>query len=177
MGKYNNRTPEARAELTDRLYAGMEAAAATTQYHPVNQLKWRALPLRLPERKDPGNTAADNRAKMADTSENVVRRIRAATRVAFAQRIDRPIDVSLLEIGSAHVLHLPGECMLEFQLYAQSLRPDEFIAVAAYGDVGPGYICTEASFSEGGYEPSASRAGQKSEHVLKRVIRQLVRGE
>ena len=80
----------------------------------------------------------------------------------------------LLEIGTARILHLPGECMLEFQLYAQSLRPDEFVAVAAYGDLGPGYICTEPSFSEGGYEPSASRAGRKSEHVLKETIRQLL---
>jgi hypothetical protein len=128
----------------------------------------------LPERTDPGYTVSDNRAKMADPKQNVVTRVRAATRVAFTQRLDRPIDVSLLEIGPARVLHLPGECMIEFQLYAQSLRPDDFLAVAAYGDLGPGYICTEQSFSEGGYEPSASRAGRKSEHVLKETIRRLL---
>jgi hypothetical protein len=174
MGKYNNRSREARAELTDRLYAGMEASVAATTLVPVEQLRWRTLPLRLPERTDPGYTMEDNRGKMLDPNQSVVSRVRAATRIAFTNRIDRSIDVSLLEIGAARILHLPGECMIEFQLYAQSLRPNDFIAVAAYGDVGPGYICTEKSFSEGGYEPSASRGGRKSEYVLKDVIRRLL---
>ena len=81
---------------------------------------------------------------------------------------------AVLRIGDAAVLFLPGECMIEFQLFAQSLRPDDFVAVAAYGDLGPGYICTEKSFSEGGYEPTASRAGKKAEWVLKDVIRKLL---
>jgi hypothetical protein len=177
MGKYNNRTPEARAELTDRLHAGMVASVAATKFVPIEHLRWRSVPLRLPERKDPGYTVADNRAKMVDPNQSVVARVRAATRIAFTKRIDRPIDVSLLEMGPAKMLHLPGECMIEFQLFAQSLQPDGFVAVAAYGDLGPGYICTEQSFSEGGYEPSASRAGRKSEHVLKAAIRQLIAGE
>ena len=32
MGKYNDRSWEARDELTDRLYAGMEASVAATKY-------------------------------------------------------------------------------------------------------------------------------------------------
>ncbi len=174
MGKYNNRTRAARAELTDRLYAAMVASVAATRFAPLDRVSWRTAPLALPARTDPGNTLADHRAKLADPAQNVVARIRAATRVAFTQRIERPIDVSLLELGPARVLHLPGECMIDFQLYAQGLRPDDFVAVAAYGDLGPGYICTEQSFSEGGYEPSASRAGRTSEHVLKNVIRKLI---
>jgi hypothetical protein len=174
LGKYNNRTRQARADLTNRLYEGMEAAVAATQLHSVDQLVWRTLPLLLPERSDPGYTIEENRAKMADPNENVITRIRAATRVAFTERIERPIDLSLLQIGPARILHLPGESMVEFQLYAQSLRPDAFIAVAAYGDAGPGYICTESSFAEGGYEPSASRAGSQAEHALKEAIRELL---
>jgi len=174
MGKYNDRTRRARDELTDRLYAGMEAAAAATRYVPAERLRWQAVPVRFPERTDAGNTLEDNRAKMTSPEGNVVARIRAATRVAFTERIDRPIDVNLLEIGPARVLLLPGECMIEFQLYAQDLKPEEFVAVAAYGDLGPGYICTEASFAEGGYEPSASRAGKESEAVLKEAIRKLL---
>ena len=65
---------------------------------------------------------------------------------------------------------------MEFQLFAQRVRPEDFVAVAAYGDLGPGYICTEASFSEGGYEPTASRVAPKSEAALKRAIRQLLEG-
>ena len=80
----------------------------------------------------------------------------------------------MLAIGPVRLLHLPGECAIEFQLFAQQLVPDAFVAVAAYGDLGPGYICTEKSFSEGGYEPSASRGGPQSERVLKEAIRQLL---
>jgi hypothetical protein len=177
MGKYNDGSRRARAELTDRLFAGMEAAVAATRYAPADRIEWKSLPLLLPLRTRPGYRIEDNRAKMKNPKAKPIARVRAATRVAFAERIDRPLDVSVLRIGPAWLLHLPGECMVEFQLYAQKLVPGRFLAVAAYGDLGPGYICTEKSFSEGGYEPSASRAGSKSEEVLKNAIRQLLKPE
>jgi hypothetical protein len=177
MGKYNDRSRQARDELTDRLYAGMAASVASTRLMAVEGLRWRTLPLALPARNDPGYTVEENRAKMADPKVNVRHRIRAATRVAYAQRADRPIDLSLLSVGDVHLLHLPGESMVEFQLFAQRQKPDAFVAVAAYGDVGPGYICTEASFSEGGYEPTASRVALHSETLFKAAIRQLLEEE
>ncbi len=177
MGKYNDRTRRARDELTDRLYAAMEASVASTRLRPIDKLQWRTIPLSLPLRTDSGYTLADNCATMKDAKATVVARVRAANRVAFIERIDRPIQCSVLQMGGIQILHLPGECMVEFQLFAQSLRPIDFVAVAAYGDLAPGYICTERSFPEGGYEPTASRAGKKSEHVLKKTIRQLLAGE
>ena len=176
MGKYNDRTPRARDELTDRLYAGMEASVASTRLAPCERIQWRTLPVTLSARDDPGYTVEENRAKMADPKVDARYRIRAATRVAYAQRDDRPIDLSLLAIGGVYVLHLPGESMVEYQLFAQGVKPDAFVAVAAYGDVGPGYICTERSFSEGGYEPTASRVAPNSEHVYKATIRELLEG-
>lgn len=173
MGKYNDRSVRARTELADRLYAGMAAAAAQTSYRPVSQIKWRTQPLRLPLRTDAGYTVEENRARMCDPAATAIIRIRAATRVAFAERIDEPITLSLLQFDEVSILNLPGECMVEFQLFAKKLRPDRFVAVAAYGDLGPGYICTKESFSEGGYEPSASRAGREAEGVLKEAIRRL----
>jgi len=64
--------------------------------------------------------------------------------------------------------------MIDFQLYAQSLVPDRFLAVAAYGEGGTSYICTEASYKEGGYEPSASNLAPEAEQVLKKAIRTLL---
>jgi hypothetical protein len=64
--------------------------------------------------------------------------------------------------------------MLEFQKYAQRLRPDRFVAVAGYFDCGPGYICTDAAFVEGGYEPTAANAGIGSEGKLKTAIRDVI---
>jgi hypothetical protein len=72
------------------------------------------------------------------------------------------------------MLHLPGEAFVEYQLYAQSLCPDDFIAVAAYGELGTGYICTDKAFAEGGYEPTQSFVGPPTETLLKACIRQVL---
>jgi len=45
---------------------------------------------------------------------------------------------------------------VEYQLFAQSVRPNDFVAVAAYGELGTGYICTDKAIAEGGYEPTQS---------------------
>jgi hypothetical protein len=98
-------------------------------------------------------------------------RVQAARRVAYTQRCDKPIDLTCLAIGPASILHLPGEPMIEFQLYAQRLLPNALVAVAENGDWGPGYICTEKAFAEGGYEPSGSNVAPHSETILKAAIR------
>jgi hypothetical protein len=65
--------------------------------------------------------------------------------------------------------------MVEYQRFAEQLKPkDGFLAVAAYGDVGTGYICTAKAYAEGGYEPSASHLGRESEGVLKAAIRKVL---
>ena len=38
MGKYNDRSLKARKELTDRLYAGMEASVAATKLTPAGSI-------------------------------------------------------------------------------------------------------------------------------------------
>ena len=174
LGKYNNRTWEARDELTDRLYAGMAASATATKYQPIKSLRWRTVDVKFDKRSDPGNRIEDNMAAMKNTKNSDDTRARAATRVAFAQRCDRPIELTSLRINDVHILNLCGECMLEYQLYAQQQCPQDFVAVAAYGDLSPGYICTEKAFTEGGYEPSASRINPKSEPVLKKAISELL---
>ncbi len=49
----------------------------------------------------------------------------------------KTIGVSSLGIGRARMVHLPGECFIEYQLAAKAARPDLFVAVAAYGDYAP----------------------------------------
>ncbi|HID22241.1 MAG TPA: hypothetical protein EYP14_07555 [Planctomycetaceae bacterium] len=174
MGKYNDGSRKARDALTERLYQAMRASAASTKYRPVRSLHWRHLDLTLPPRDDDGRPLEKSRALAADPKANVVRRIRAATHVAYAQRADRPLPLNLLELDGAAILMLPGECMVAYQHFALSLKADRFLAVAAYSDLGPGYICTERSFEEGGYEPSASRVAPESERILKAAIRKLL---
>ena len=95
-------------------------------------------------------------------------------RLAFVERLGRPIQVSSLQLGKVHILHLPGEPMLDFQLFAQQAQPGDFVAVAGYGDCGCAYICTDKAIAEGGYEPSASNVGKGSEAVLKNAIQALL---
>jgi hypothetical protein len=40
----------------------------------------------------------------------------------------------------------------EYQLAAQAMAPDKFVAMAAYGDFSPGYIGTSEAYEQGGYE-------------------------
>jgi hypothetical protein len=174
-GKYNDGSPQARDELASRLLAGMEASVASTRFVPAGGIEWRTAPVVLPLRNDPGFTEADRRAVLANSELAASTRIyRGAMRIAFAQRIEQPIELSALGIGPVRIVHLPGESMVEFQLYAQRLAPGQFVAVAAYGDCGPGYICTERAFEEGGYEPTDSLVSPRSESILKGAIRQLL---
>ena len=63
-----------------------------------------------------------------------------------------------------------------YAVAAQAMRPDLFVAVAAYGDYAPGYIGTEVAYSQGGYEtgPTASHVAPGVEQVLTGVIRRLL---
>jgi hypothetical protein len=84
------------------------------------------------------------------------------------------VDLSYYQLGPARILNLPGEAFVEYQLYAQGLRPDDFIATAAYGELGTGYICTDRALSEGGYEPTDSFVAPPSEARLKAAIHDLL---
>lgn len=174
MGKYNDRSLEAKKELTDRLYAGLEASAAATTLTPAKSIEWRVAPVSLPPRTDGKFDPARCRAMLEDTKAKPNDRLWAASRILCVERLKRPIDLTALKIGNVYILHLPGEPMIEFQLHAQREKPDAFVAVAGYGLGSPGYICTEKSFAEGNYEPSASVAKPCAEGILKAGIRQLL---
>ena len=81
--------------------------------------------------------------------------------------------MSSLAIRSVHILNLPGEPMVAFQRYAQDLAPEGFVAVAGYGE-GGGYICTEKSYSEGGYEPRGTAFAPQVEAPFREAIRRLL---
>jgi hypothetical protein len=95
-------------------------------------------------------------------------------RAVSLQRADRPIELTSLQIGSVHIVHLPGEPLIAFQRFAQELKPGEFVAVAGYGDATVGYLCPEHAFSEGGYEPSVSIVKPESEKLVKAAMASLV---
>jgi hypothetical protein len=173
-GKYNDGTPNARAELADRLFAGMQASVAATRWSPVSEIEWRAVPVLLDPRTDGGHDPAKNRTTMNDARSDPEVRRQAAGRLLQFERLGGPMELASIELGPATIVHLPGEPMVEFQKYAQRIAPQKFVAVAGYGLGTPGYICTEAAFEEGGYEPGASAVVPESEKRMKTAIRQML---
>ncbi|MBI1832787.1 MAG: hypothetical protein HYR84_15200, partial [Planctomycetes bacterium] len=139
-GKYNDGAVENRMVLADRLAAGMKRAFGNVKKEHVDASKasWRvasaALPLsKLYNTKDLIAKAADDKLKDAD-------RLRAARNYVWARRCEggEKIDMQCLQLGSAFVLHMPGELFVEYQLAAQKTRPNSSVMMAAYGDYGMG---------------------------------------
>lgn len=174
MGKYNNGSHQARDELTDRLQAGMEASIAATRYVPAGPVTWRTVPLLLPLRNCDRYNLKTQRKVLTDPKAPKHRRIEAAEYLAFARRIDRPITVSSMQIGNVFLVNLPGETFLEYQLYAQRIAPQKFVAVAGYGEYDPVYLCTEIAFKQGGYEPTEAMSAPQSESITKDAIQKLL---
>jgi hypothetical protein len=174
-GKYNDGTLATRERFAQRLLAGMEAAIAATRLAPAESIQWRTVAVKLPLYTGPNRTVAENRARMSDPEEDIGSRLEiGAMLVAFAERIERPLALSSLQIGRVHILDLPGECLIDFQLFAQRSAPGDFVVVAAYTDLGPGYICTDKAFQEGGYEPTDTAVGPGSEPLMKAAILKLL---
>ena len=175
MGKYNDGSDGARAGLAQRLTEGIDASIAATKYAPAGPLQWRTCNLKMTPRTDDGFGVEECVKAWRDPKQNPVwRMIRGPRRLVFHGRANLPIELSSLQIGGVHILHLPGEPMIRFQLFAQGLKPDDFVAVAAYGDGGPGYLCTKEAFDEGGYEPTVSNVVPESGVLLNKSIAALL---
>ena len=86
------------------------------------------------------------------------------------------IDLSCLRLKQVDILHMPGELFVEYQLAAKAQRPDLFVAMAAYGDYGPGYVGTAIAYEQVGYEtqPASSNVAPEVEGVLMGAIKKLL---
>ncbi|MBV9123996.1 MAG: hypothetical protein JO112_11610, partial [Planctomycetes bacterium] len=173
-GKYNDGAHANRPVLRDRLYAAMKAAWEASHRQAVSRWQWRVEPVKLPVRSEASFGMKESRRVLEDPRETRARRVNAAFQLAWRQRAGRPIDLTCLDLGTALVVHLPGEPFIEYQLKAQQLRPEDFVCVAGYGDGGPGYIPTARAYAEGGYEPTVALAGPDSERILHQALARLL---
>jgi hypothetical protein len=176
-GKYNDGSPANRPMLRDRIYDALTAAWTATERHPLSSWTWRVEPVSLPPRSEAAFGDEESRKVLDDPNQSPARRGNAAFQLAWRRRLDRPIDLTCLDLGKALVAHLPGEPFVEYQLDAQRLRPDAFVCVAGYGDGGPGYLPTADAYPERGYEPSVALAGPGSEAILNSALARLLRAE
>ncbi|MBI3736390.1 hypothetical protein HY256_07740, partial [Candidatus Sumerlaeota bacterium] len=164
MGKYNDGQHERRQELAERMYDAMKRSIAEIKRQPAGVISWKVKPVNFAILKGLESSEEAFKKNIADPSASADARLKDAISLAWIERVraDRPIELSLLSIGSIRILNLPGEPFIDFQFAAQQAAPDDFVCVAGYTDGGPGYICTEIAFQEGGYEPSASNIAPES---------------
>ncbi|MEX0939468.1 MAG: hypothetical protein WDZ59_16515 [Pirellulales bacterium] len=177
-GKWNDGAPENRQVLADRVAAGMRKAWESVKRQPLtaDDIRWTVEPVALPVAEHLDEEALMK--TLADESTSPSERYSAAKHLVWLRRCRAgdTIDIACLAMNSARVLHMPGELFVEYQLAAQKMRPDLFVAMAAYGDYAPGYIGTEIAYSQGGYETSdlASRVAPQVEGVLMAAMEKLL---
>jgi len=154
-GKYNDGSHENRGILAERLADGMKRAWDATVREPLtpNSVGWAIDPVILP-----ADTAKDN---------DYVKRYKKG----------KEIIIQCLSLNKARVLFMPGELFVEYQLAAKKMRPDLFVAMAAYGDGDAGYIPTSEAFPLGGYEVRVTRMAPEVEGVLTGAMRKLLNAE
>lgn len=178
-GKFNDGAKENRLALAMRLADGMKRAWDETKKTPLSaaDVAWRAEPVALPPAEHLEEAKLRHDLKNVETPQVGYT---AADKLAWLLRCQggHKIDVAMLSLGDIRILHMPGELFVEYQLAAKQMRPNLHIAMAAYGDYGPGYIGTERAYDEGGYETSqrASDVSPAVEKVLMDAMRRLLNG-
>ncbi len=148
-GKYNDGAVENRAMLADKIYRAMTEAWKTSQRHSLDKIRFRSTKMRLEPRDGPGFTV-DNLTKRLTSDKRPFGQCLAALGLSWRQRADAgvTIDVPALDFGKAHLVLLPAEAYVEYQLLAQKIRPDSFVVVMGYGECAPGYIPHEQAVEE-----------------------------
>ena len=168
-GKYNDGIADNRELFTQRIHQAMLAAEAASTRRSLVRMHWKVEHVYLPPREDMNEP--DLRAILGETKTNVKTKSKTAIMLAYLHRQNVPIPITCLHINDeVGIMHLPGETFIEYQIQAQESRPDAFIAVAGYGDLGTGYITLERSFAEGGYEPVDAFVSGKSEAIMRAAI-------
>jgi hypothetical protein len=173
-GKYNRGDQEARQTLTRRMYEGIVASEARLERAELKRLAWNTVDL-VPVPNASLQTAALEK-QIAKAGAAVAARNRPAYELAWLRRLEKrlPIVLSSLHIGGVRLLHLPGEPFVEYQLRAQNLAAESFVATAGYGDGGPWYIPTQDEYPHGGYEVSVAFCDAQIDAALTAGIRRLV---
>lgn len=155
-GKYNDGTKPMRAILTERVYNGIVASESDMKKEEINNILWRVVPILPTPRSSP--TIEELTVTIQNKSNPVVGRNRPAYELAWHQRVEKkiPVILSSLTVNGVSMIHLPAESFIEYQLRAQQIHSDRFVATAAYGDGGSWYIPTKEAHPQGGYEVSVA---------------------
>lgn len=174
-GKYNDGAHENRLILAERLADGMKRAWESTVCEPLTaqSVGWAVEPVSLPLAEH----LKKLKARLIAVPDTVINPD-LATEIEWIRRNEagKKLDLTCLSLGHARILHFPGELFVEYQLAAKAERKDLFVAMAAYGDCGTGYIGTAIAYEQGGYETTgtSSNVGPGAESVLMTAIHKLL---
>lgn len=133
-----------------RLADGILRNFSAMSWETAGSLSWRTASFPFPAAVE---LPPRLRAELAGPSVPASRKhIAAPTLSAAVDPRNTTYVLSRLVLGDASILFFPGEPFVEYQLFAQSLEPDRFIASA--GNCGDSflYLPRAASFALGGYE-------------------------
>lgn len=145
-GKFNDGSEESRRNLAHRLYDGMVEAWNSTKRYPLEQAEFRSAPIHFKPSEAPAlqREALERQLAAGDMPQ------RAALGLSWLERLTsgQGLTIPALDLGQVQYVLLPGESYVEFQLLAESMRPDSTVIVAGYGECGPGYVPIERAWTE-----------------------------
>ena len=173
-GKYNNGSKEARVELTQRMFDGITTSNATLKPEPIRSIAWETEDILPP--LDPRFNEEQLLVGIRNKTNRVVARNRPSYTVAFIRRVKEgiPITLSSLHVNDISMLHLPAESFIEYQLRAQAIAPNRFVACAAYGDGGPWYIPVKEAYPQGGYAVGVAWCSPQIDPLMSNGIQTLL---
>ena len=173
-GKYNNGSKEARIELTQRMFDGITTSNATLKPEPIRSFEWETEDILPP--LDPRFNEEQLLVGIRNKTNRVVARNRPSYTVAFIRRVKEgiPITLSSLHVNDISMLHLPAESFIEYQLRAQAIAPNRFVACAAYGDGGPWYIPVKEAYPQGGYAVGVAWCSPQIDPLMSNGIQTLL---
>ncbi len=175
-GKYNDGSHENRLILATRLEDGMKRAWGTTKRDAISDkdIEWIVESVSLP----PAKYLYQIQKDLTTNDSLLLKNNDVARKMAWLKRCEagKKLDIACLKIKNARILYMPGELFVEYQLAAKAERPDLFVAMAAYGDLGMGYVGTAEAYKKGGYEVSerASNVAPEAEAVFMKAIKDIL---
>ena len=172
-GKYNNGSKEARVELTQRMFDGITTSNAMLKPELIQSFAWKTEDILPP--LDPRFNEKQLLMGIRNKANRVVARNRPSYTVAFIRRVKEgiPITLSSLHVNDMSILHLPAESFIEYQLRAQAIAPNRFVACAAYGDGGPWYIPVKEAYPQGGYAVGVAWCSPQMDPLMSNGIQTL----
>jgi len=176
-GKFNDGSPEAREDLTRKIYQAMLANREGVKKEPVPETwGFRNLPFELTySHAETLQKEAMERA-LHDGSLSIEKRILAAMGLASWNRVQvrkQPIDMPCVDLGIARMVLFPGESFVGYQHIAQETSGALPLLPVGYGECWTGYVPTDAAFKDG-FDESWLWVAPGAQERIERVLQDLL---